>query len=277
MQPNRRAFLLGRKAPRTPWEEFCERISASVLGELQQGEQPVLRLAHVQDARRARELADRFGVTLALVGAPAWTEPPNPCLWLDPAGLRGWHTQGDRIIAEPGCPVGELTAAGLPQFAQADPAQTVAAWLAGSHGWKTGHTRASGLHALDLLFSDGTTERLGAFGHAATEPLQSVTVQQLVPALFQLCSNADARDCLAASEWAGRFRLDAMQGDTNLAHVLLGHGGALAWVESSIWMPGLTLEAVEPAATPPAAAWRLDRRIKEVFDPHGRFPEIRSA
>ena len=55
-----------------------------------------------------------------------------------------------------------------------------------------------------------------------------------MPALFQLSTGPDAAACRGGA-WAGRYRLDALRpqapATVNLAHLLLGHGGTLAWVQ----------------------------------------------
>ncbi len=272
MQPSRRAFLTGRRPPRSPWDTFCERIAAAAVGELKQGDRPRLVLGHPQDAWRARELADAHGVTLALWEGPADAAGQAPCLWLDPGALTAWRAEGEAIVAEPGCPVGLLAAQGCAQFAQADPAQTVAAWLAGATGYLA--PADSGLLAATVMLSDGAVEPLGAFGAADTQPLRSATVQSLVPALFQLAGSADAQVCAGPWGWTARFRLDAMREPANLAQVLLGHGGALGWVQESRWTRGRPAVALRPFSR---EGWRLDRRVKALFDPPGRFPEIRQS
>ncbi|QGD44706.1 hypothetical protein FYA89_07605 [Bordetella holmesii] len=269
MQPSRRAFLTGRRPPRSPWDAFCERISAAAVGELQQQERPRLVLGRAQDVWRARELADACGITLALWGVPTWREEAN-CLWLDPAALNGWRHEEGLIVAEPGCAVGVLAAQGCAQFAQADPQQTIAAWLATARGFST--PADSGLRAATVMFSDGTVERVGGFGATDTQPLRSATLQNLVPALFQLAGSADAQACQTAAGWSACFRLDAMLEPANLAQVLLGHGGSLAWVQDSCWTSG---QAGASPCESSLAGWRLEMRMKALFDPHGRFPEIR--
>ena len=56
-----------------------------------------------------------------------------------------------------------------------------------------------------------------------------------MPALFQLSTGPDAAACAVGGAWAGRYRLDALRpqapATVNLAHLLLGHGGTLAWVQ----------------------------------------------
>ncbi|MFJ1111633.1 hypothetical protein WLX37_22450, partial [Bordetella bronchiseptica] len=148
----------------------------------------------------------------------------------------------------------------------------LADWLADSRGWPTGETGASGVLEASVLLADGTAEALGPFGAADVRPLRSATVQRLVPALFQLAGGQDAAACLAQPAWPARYRLDALQprepAGVNLAHLLLGHDGALAWVESVLLAPAA---APPPAASgsAPAEAARLDARVRALFDPDG--------
>jgi len=210
----------------------------------------------------------------------------RPVLRIDPAALDTLSRLGGRWHAGPGCRVGRLLEAGLTQFQGADPGLTVAAWLAGPHRYLAGATADSGVHEVDVLLADGTIEVLGPFGAADQRPLASATTQRLVPALFQLAGGADAAACLARRRWPARYRLDALRpagGAVNLAHLLLGHGGALAWVE------GLSLHAMpapaadadvdvdardghdEPDAPVRAAAARLDGAVVGLFDPQGVY------
>ncbi|MNU04254.1 hypothetical protein D3C72_2485830 [compost metagenome] len=59
----------------------------------------------------------------------------------------------------------------------------------------------------------------------------------------------------------------------NLAHLMLGHGGTLGWVQGAVLAdaPGWTASGPE-AETPGLATFRLDGKVKALFDPHGRFP-----
>ncbi|AZY51765.1 hypothetical protein ACLQ9F_15130 [Bordetella avium] len=255
MQSSRRAFLLGRRPERAPWEAFCEGLRAVIVGELRQRR---LILGHPQDVWRARELAAHYGIVLGLWGLAG---PPEG-LWLDPCALRAWREEDGALVAASGCPVGELARAGLPQFRQADPQQSVAVWLASA----TDYARPadSGLNAVTVMFADGVVESLGPFGLAGSQPLRSGTTQRLVPALFRLAAGTDA----AGQRWPARFRLDALRQPANLAQVLLGHGGALAWVQESRWRPGL------PADSPLSLSVegeRVDQQVKALFDAQGRF------
>jgi hypothetical protein len=159
---------------------------------------------------------------------------------------------------------------------------TLAEWLAAPARWAAGRCADSGVLTVDAMLADGVEETLGPFGEADVQPLRSVTVQRLVPALFQLASGGDAFATRDGDRWLGRYRLDALKPEApatvNLAHLLLGHGGTLAWVQ------GVTLADVPPAAQPAPAAeppglatTRLDSRVKALFDPDGRFPSLRAA
>lgn len=298
MQPARRAFLFGRQRPRTTWEAFIHGLERKVEGRVRHhAKRPgaaTLVPAHRDDARLARALCVEFGVRMSLAGAD--TNPQEetvggavtgPVLEIDPRRLNGLSTDpGGGILAEPGCRLADLAAAGLPQFRDAEPDCTLAAWLAVATGWRPGCTSDSGVAAVDVLLSDGTTESLGPFGASDSRPLRSATIQRLIPFLFQLADSADARACRRAEVWPCRYRLDALRpaahAEVNLAHLLLGHHGELAWIESVLLAPledfasdsGQRAPCEAARAWPPgeeadtrAMAQRLERQIKRVFDP----------
>ncbi|MCY1522577.1 hypothetical protein D9M68_574370 [compost metagenome] len=125
-------------------------------------------------------------------------------------------------------------------------------------------------------------ETLGPFGEADVQPLRSVTVQRLVPGLFQLASGGDAFATRDGERWLGRYRLDALKPDApatvNLAQLLLGHGGTLAWVQRVTLVDVAPAPQLLPASEPPGlATTRLDARVKALFDPEGRFPSFRAT
>ena len=102
-----------------------------------------------------------------------------------------------------------------------------------------------------------------------------------MPALFQLSTGPDAAACAVGGAWAGRYRLDALRpqapATVNLAHLLLGHGGTLAWVQEVLLTAvpaaeGRGGEAPSLDGAAREAGRRLDARIKALFDPDGRFP-----
>ena len=245
----RRAFLRGRRPPTSPWERFCERLRSAVAGELtlldttDDAEAARLLLKAPADAHHARRLCKEFGVCMALDGVPATAPQSGPVLWLRPgrelATCRKLEPNGTRWFVQPGCLLGELEAAGLSQFAALPAHLTAAAWLADRSlcNWPVGQTSASGVVHASALLADGAVVSLGAFGVDNRKALDNLRLQTLIPALFQLASGPDARQCGERSYWPARYRLDALTpapGQTlNLAHLLLGHGGDLAWVE---WM-----------------------------------------
>lgn len=345
MQPSRRAFLMGRTTPRTPWQVFCQSLRRVCAGELKliqalggpdamapgadgramaargmartagataaataaaadaaspagagshmvgsPSATPQARWTPVDgaDVRQARMLCAEHGVQLALTGSSVSTEG-RPVLWVDPAALKGLAREPGpvpRWRAGPGVTLGELSAAGLPQFAGADPALTLAAWFAdrGAAVWPTGRGDLSGVHEADVLLADGVADTLGPFGADDGRPLRSASLQQLVPALFRLASGEDARWCGEQPAWPARYRLDALlpaaPAALNLARMLHGHGGSLVWLESLVLeappaaSPSPLPDLAGPAASlPPARARALDRRVKDNFDPAGLFPE----
>lgn len=253
---------------------------------------------------------------MALDGVPCTASHPGPVLWLrhgrEIAACRRLEPNGTLWFVQPGCLLGELEAAGLTRFSEAPAHLTVAAWLADrAHcNWPTGHTASSGIVHASALLADGISVSLGAFGTENRKALDSLRLQQLIPALFTLASGPDGRVCAERSVWPARYRLDALlpaPGNTvNLSHLLLGHGGDLAWIE---WVvidetlvdpaagaaPLLDLPGVqgveceleerrgggqEPGGgTAPCeevnlarAAQEVDAGTKSLFDPHGVFP-----
>ncbi|MBO9355011.1 hypothetical protein GG851_13525 [Bordetella petrii] len=283
MQPSRRAFLFGRRLPGTPWDTFRQRLGRAAQGqlhELEPGPCGRARLvpARVEDVRHARALCAEYGVALLLDGRgdPA-ALAGRPVLQVDPSSLAELvpGPQPRLWLAGPGCPVAALAEVGLGQFGDAPPGTTLAAWLADAHAWPSGATAASGVLGLDVLLSDGTAETLGPFGQSDQRPLRSATVQRLVPALFQVSTSPDAAACRQRPDWPCRFRLDALlpepSADVNLAHLLLGHGGALAWIEGALLGPGMAPPSAPASAPLPAElaapARRIEVRVKDAFDP----------
>lgn len=318
MQPSRRAFLLGRRPAQTPWAAFMQRLKLLCQGQVNDlgengpgGAQAILTPTRDADVAHARTLCAEYRVVMALEGATGPYAPSaSPRLRIDPSRLAGLARLGGdpagnpaRWRAQPGVPMAALVQAGLRQFAGFPDAMTLAEWLAAPAPWPAGRCAASGVLTVDVMLADGVEETLGPFGEADVQPLRSATVQSLVPSLFQLASGGDAFATRDGDHWLGRYRLDALKpvapATVNLAHLLLGHGGTLAWVQSvtltdapAAMEPGFVpvvgsgrdsgLDAGrEPEApsfppsepqTPGLATFRLDARVKTLFDPHGRFP-----
>ena len=294
MQPSRRAFLLGRRPVRSPWAAFMERLTLLCQGAVRDlgeagagGPRGVLIPARDADVAHARTLCAEYGVTLALDGAEGPFEAVHgPVLRVDPSAMVGLAPLPEapgRWRAQPGTTVAALAQAGLRQFAGLPGDMTLAAWLAAPARGRAGRCADSGLLALDVMLADGIEETLGPFGEADVQPLRSATVQRLVPALFQLASGGDAFATRDGERWLGRYRLDALKPEApatvNLAHLLLGHGGTLAWVQAvSLADAEPAPQAAESAGEPPGlATTRLDSRVKAQFDPDRRFPLFRIA
>lgn len=293
--PSRRAFLVGRRPERSPWETFLMRLRRAAQGAVHEfsTEAGSARLVpgHMQDVYHARSLCAEYGVTLALDGMPSSERlDESPVLWVEPgvamSRCERLGPDDSRWFVQPGCMIGTLEQAGLPQFRDQPPHLTVAAWLADRQGcdWDCGDTAASGLvHALVLL-ADGTQANLGAFGVDNHKPLDNARVQGMIPRLFELASAPAADRLRADGLWNGRYRLDALRpasGATiNLAHLLLGHGGALGWVEWLVFdeRDGRPAErdyerryGTRPGID--AADEETDLAVRALFDPDGVFPE----
>lgn len=296
---SRRAFFTGRKISNDPWESFCQRMRRLVRGSFF-NEGLVDGFGHARlsvkdtaDAHHALMLCREYGVVLRLDGLGQEAESQaGPVLWVDPSlDLKTCQPVPDspgRWFVQPGCFVTELKQAGLKQFDAFPDYLTVAALVADRVAmnfpvgalWRMGLTHAS------VLLADETSAVLGPFGQYQQQPLSTLTLQQLVPALFRLATGESAKLCSSQDHWPGRYRLDALQAsspghDVNLSHVLFGHGGDLCWID---WM---VFEAMPEAAEPAAfrgvasdaftemvvyAAQDTDFHIKSQFDPCGIFP-----
>lgn len=303
MQPSRRAFLLGRRPVQTPWATFLQRLgllcqgTVRDLGAMADGRaRAVLTPLREGDVAHARALCAEYGVVLALDDADGPFAPVDgPLLAVDPgrlAGLARLAGPAPCWRAQPGVPLAALARAGLRQFAGLPQAMTLAQWLAAPAAWPAGGCAASGVLAVDLLLADGVEETLGPFGADDLQPLRSATVQRLVPALFQLVNGDLAAACRDGDAWLARYRLDALAprapATVNLAHLMLGQGGTLGWVQGvtladsppvadvgaagASRADGPAPRDVGPTTAAPRQAAALQARIKTLFDPYGRFP-----
>ena len=303
MQPGRRAFLLPGGAARDPWTQFQQRLARVVAGtvadESTDSRMPRARLQAQRpaDVHHARALCAEFGVLLADAHAGLTDSGgTQPWLWVDASRLGG-HAAPDTalglISAEAGCRVGTLQAAlagsGWHATAlQEVPAEwTLGRWLATADGWLPGGCAASGVHAVDVMLADGSSEQLGSFGVAATRPL-GPTIRALVSGLFETAASPAVTAMRAAPRWPGRYRLDALLPETpegatpipNLAHLLLGSRGTLAWVErvhlrlvqGDAPARCATTNASLDHSSAHAAVQHIDADLKHRFDPATRFP-----
>lgn len=301
---SRRAFLMGRRSSQSPWDAFCQRLSRIVAGTffdlgLQDGNGSArLTPKQAADVHHARALCAEYGVLLALDGVPhAVRSFDQSVLWVDPgfdmAGCERLSDDSTRWFVQPGCLLGDLDASGLRQFAGLPLHLTAAAWLADRAlcGWDSGATHQAGLEHASVLLADGTSVSLGPFGTHDQKPLDSPSLQRLIPSLFELAGQTHAQTCRQEKRWPARYRLDALlpaPGQTiNLAHLMLGHGGDLGWVE---WLVFSERPRTEPSGSQAAdgfgyssgvssaedetsfLASDLDARVKALFDPSGVFP-----
>lgn len=296
---SRRAFLRGRRLPQTPWEQFCQRLRRTVASEFieYQAEGDVgsgrVTVQDATDIHHVRALCREYGVVLCLEGLSM------------PARYRGravvWVRLGkglsrlgriddtsNRWFVQPGCTIKALCDAGFQRLERLPRNMTVAAWLADRtlSDYAIGCTARSGLEHVSLLLGDGERVHLGPFSVDNTKPLDGLRLQQLVPQLFRLASSAEARVCQDMGFWPGRYRLDALMpvsgAAQNLAHLCLGHGGDLGWVEWAV-LDADTLDPQSGQAQPFStdlvaqagrqdAASMLDRQVKALFDPDSVFP-----
>lgn len=297
---SRRAFFTGRRASSASvWGHFSQRLRRVVAGAFHDdGEyngfgRGRLLVSGPADVRHARDLCAEHGVVLVLDGVDYPSFPVGQSiLRVDPAPAMAqcqpMPDAPDLWFVQPGCTVGELQQAGLPQFADFPSYLSVAACIADRTlmNWPTGQTWRSGLSMASVVLADGSTGVLGAFGPENRQPLATMTLQTLIPGLFRLAADVAAVDCLQSGYWPGRYRLDALSPQSgrtvNLSHLLLGHGGDLAWVD---WM---VFHAVPNPVTPPVlqgwgqatgresdlwyTAQGLDLQVKGMFDPCGIFP-----
>lgn len=322
MRSGRRFFITGKRDA-DPWQSFCtslRRAARGTLTSLPRGSVGVARsesgapirpervacltVQDEGDVASARALCAQHGVRFFLrqsgqadagrgEDSGAGTVQVDTRAWLivDPSLLQHLiKVDPDAPAAsalwraQPGCRLGALAQAGLTQFEGFDPDLTLACWAAAGHdAYAPGGTHASGVLGADVLFADGTSETLGAFGAADTRALRSPRAQAMVPALFGLIHSEDGALLRQQPLWLAHCRLDALapvaSAPVNLAQVLLGSAGRYGWVMQWLLraMPAYAC-ALAPVRAPMAApaalvqaAARLDRAAQEVLDPQGLY------
>lgn len=297
---SRRAFLLGRRTPPSEWGKFCARLSRTCTGQVRWEDVPGrqeawLVPAREQDVLHAHALCREYRVQMALDGFSSMTQPTasqSPRLWVESGSAWASASPADAMgliwRAEAGCKVKVLQAAGIKVLQAADAEQTVAQWLASelSAQWPTGQGVYSGILQVQVMLADGTIAVLGPFGASATTPLRSLTVQKMIPKLFEMASSGLALQCAQAVVWPVMFRLDALMPaegmDVNLAWLFAGHGARLGWVQA-VWFArdaggekAFGRESTHACTDllPPTAqqCTELAQQLKESFDPTGIFP-----
>ena len=305
---SRRAFLTGRRAPTSPWVQFCERLARTCLGAVRvepaaphdsgRG-QAWLKPLRFADVRQARALCAEYGVSLVATGCARTADELRPTLWVLPlsegAAFESLDSQNTQWRVDAGCLLSHLQSTGLFSEADCDANLTVGQWFASLTAAHQLDDRAVGSQVLcaEVLFADGTVEVLGAFGATAQTPLLSLSVQRLVPKLFELSGSTDAQRCAACEPWPAQYRLDALMAEAsrepNLAQLFLGHRGQLGWVQT-VWLrrvvqPTLLASELvrekkqakvspqdEPDLLPVSQfATRLDHALKRLLDPQQVF------
>ena len=292
---SRRAFLFGRRAPPSEWGKFCARLARTCAGQVRWDDRPGQHQAWLVPARErdilhAHALCREYRVQMALDGIGLGDLPASdvtPRLWVESGSA--WaqlscDASGLIWCAGGGSKLRSLQEAGVQVLSGADPEQTVAQWLASraSAQWPTGQGMLSGIEQVQVMLADGTIAVLGPFGANATSPLRSLTVQKMIPRLFELASSVVAIECVQAERWPVRFRLDALMPadgmDINLAWLFAGHGASLGWVQA-VWFrhdvqfqASVRLEPMDIEVNRREQYDALARQLKESFDPLGIFP-----
>ena len=315
---------MGRRTAATPFEQFCARLERTCLGSVriapanahsEQAPQAWLKPVRQEDVAHARALCQEYRVALRLEGGEQPTACTQPTLWVSPQPAGATLSLVDARTgvwrADAGCTVAQLKETRIFDGMELAPELTLAQWFA----WPTDGRVAASLNALGLIeraevmLADGTVEVLGPFGAIAQAPLRSLTVQRMVPKLFELASSDSAQRCAQVVPWPTGYRLDALMAtaahEPNLAQLLFAHRGSLGWVQA-LWLkrPGAvsdhaglardteqdsepTVERERVSAPPfetdtcgqaggePATisqlASHLDQELKHILDPMGVF------
>ena len=296
---SRRRFLFGRsQTPVDDWLTFLAQLRRQCEGDVKLVAEQRARLVpeRLEDIFKARSLCLAHGVCLALDGLALPSPDENrPLLWVEagsawgslmPLGETGhWRVQA-------GCPIAGMQAAGLLGQLPTEEVDNLAQWFACVGGYPV-DLNGLGLVSVEWLFADGTVEVLGAFGSQDSQPLRSLRTQKSVPKLFECAMQPVVHEALAAKQWPWRFRVDSLAqvAQPNLAHVTLGHGGALGWLIAATFdkeaVIGSSESAVNPALhpavnphlacvtlTPPTQD--VDADVKRIMDPEAIFLSVPS-
>lgn len=258
---------MGRRTPANPFEQFCARLSRTCLGSVRTepsiaravgAPQAWLTPVRPEDVAHARALCQEYRVALMLDGGKHPAACTQATLWVTPqpagATFSLVDSQAGVWRADAGCTVEQLKETGVFAGMGLAPELTLAQWFAwpatvrgAVPGDKQGgcHPRSSLPDAVrlieqaEVMLADGTVEVLGPFGATAQAPLRSLTVQRLVPKLFELAASDAAQCCAQLIPWPACYRLDTLIAtathEPNLAQLLFGHQGRLGWVQA-LWL-----------------------------------------
>lgn len=294
---------MGRRTAATPFEQFCARLERTCLGNvrteptnahLAQAPQAWLQPIRPEDVAHARALCQEYRVALMLEGGEYPTDRTQATLWMSPQPAGATLSLVDARTgvwrADAGCTVEQLKETGVFAGMGLAPELTLAQWFAWPEvvrgavpgdtesGCELGPSMPDAVRIVEraeVLFADGTVEVLGPFGATAQAPLRSLTVQRLVPKLFELAGSASAQRCAQLTLWPCRYRLDALMTsathEPNLAQLLFGHQGRLGWLQT-LWLKRAdTLPQVPRRALASEKdrelASQLDQELKYILDP----------
>jgi len=279
---SRRSFLFGRQATADDhWSKFLAALRRECRGPvtLVADHQARLNPLLLDDVIQARHLCQTHDVVMSLEGVPLpESDQSKLVLWVQAGSAWGSVIPlGDTGMwrVDAGCPMAVAQAAGLLAADWPDSMTNVAQWFAQAYrGEPLALTPlADHLVSVDWMLPDGTIEVFGAFGTSDSQPLSSLSAQKRVPALFELAMNPDVQQAFQARQWPLRFHLDALmdQASVNLAHVFVGHGGALGWLVAATFHKRES--ALQPASGGKEMAWLadIDQAIKRIVDPDEVF------
>jgi len=296
---SRRRFLLGRsQASADDWLTFLAHLRRGCEGDVKLLSDQRARLVpkRLDDVFKARSLCLAHGVCLALDGlALPPSDQARRVLWVEAGAAWGslmplGETDCWRVQA--GCPIEGMQAAGLIGHQAMDQAKNLAQWFA-CVGRYPMDLNTLGLLSVEWLFADGTVEVLGTFGCQDSQPLRSLRAQQTVPKLFESVMQPAVEQALAAKQWPWVFRVDALANTAqpNLAHVVVGHGGALGWLIAATFDKRVVVESLAIPVTPSAVSSvanlpaperptpglpppSLDADVKQIMDPEAIFLSV---
>lgn len=273
--------------PRTDsWGRFFQRLARTVKGRTEDRSVSAgspglawLRPASFTDIHHALALCAEFDVVFSL--ECIHSACAMPCLLIDPSALHSITQLPDLSLeVEAGVLVGEIRSRLQQQNAcqGASDDWTVAQWMATDSAFPPAALQDSGLISVEVLLADRTMETFGPFGASSQRAALSLKASRLVSDLFTWAAQPPVAGWRHLPAWPSRYRIDALLADPpNLAHILLGSGSRLAWPDR------ICLQAVPEPATPrmlgespvsaedAEAARSLDERVKQRFDPSGRF------
>lgn len=281
MQPSRRAFLMGgRRSAGGQWGRFYSRLSRVASGRVSDTTTAgtpgaLLVAADPGDVQHARALCAELDVRLVLAGCRVAAQ--GPVLTVDVSALQGLTPDGEgNWRAEPGVKIAALRQRLPAACPGADCDISVGQWWLGPAGaLSLAGLQASGVASAEITFADGAPESLGAFGVDSRKVL-SPAASRLVAGLFTLANQPEYLAWRSLPDWPAIYRLDVLWSVVpNLAWLLAGSRGTLAWLDTLIFEPERsTGQPAQPSAAPGGPATELDDAVKQLFDSRGVFARL---